>query len=199
MIPWTLAIIGLHAWCRWTGAYCHSALNEQVYRGIYVCFLPPVELISNEVILSKIDMAHTRHVFFWSVVLSRLTILRSETWYQVSLGVRLQHISLASAFSQRPHDAKITSLWRPNDVATSFWRHNNVIIASCARWVESASYMSFKWHHAFMAWVNAKCCNDLWHEARKYIVVVKYCVCSLKRKYRHLIFCHCLYRKMSFW
>ena len=35
----------------------------------------------------------------------------------------------------RTHDATITSLWRQNDVATSFWRHNYVIIASCVRWV----------------------------------------------------------------
>ena len=34
---------------------------------------------------------------------------------------------------QRAHDAKITSLSRQNDVAT-FWRYNDVIIASCARW-----------------------------------------------------------------
>ena len=32
-----------------------------------------------------------------------------------------------------PHDAMITLLWRQNDVARSFWRHNGVIIASCAR------------------------------------------------------------------
>ena len=43
-------------------------------------------------------------------------------------------------YTQRSHDAKITSLWRQNGVTTSFWRHNDVIIASCARregcWVE---------------------------------------------------------------
>ena len=32
------------------------------------------------------------------------------------------------------HDAMITSLWCQNDVATSFWRHNDVVIASCVRW-----------------------------------------------------------------
>ena len=36
---------------------------------------------------------------------------------------------------QRTHDVKITSLLRQNDVATSFWRHNDVILASCVRWV----------------------------------------------------------------
>ena len=40
-------------------------------------------------------------------------------------------------FPQWTHVAQITSLWRQNDVATSFWRHihNDVIFASCAPWV----------------------------------------------------------------
>ena len=37
-------------------------------------------------------------------------------------------------YRKRAHDAIITSLWRQNDVATSFRRHNDVIIASCVRW-----------------------------------------------------------------
>ena len=36
--------------------------------------------------------------------------------------------------SQRTHDAMITSLLRQNDVATSFWRNNDVIITSCVHW-----------------------------------------------------------------
>ena len=36
--------------------------------------------------------------------------------------------------TQRAHDAIATSLWRQNDFATSFLRHNDVIIALCARW-----------------------------------------------------------------
>ena len=35
---------------------------------------------------------------------------------------------------QRTHDVIITSLKRQNDVATSFWRWNDVIITSCVRW-----------------------------------------------------------------
>ena len=38
------------------------------------------------------------------------------------------------ATTQRVLDAIITSLWRRNDVATSFRRHNDVIFASCVRW-----------------------------------------------------------------
>ena len=37
--------------------------------------------------------------------------------------------------SQRTRDAIITSSLRGNDVATPFSRNNDVIIASCARWV----------------------------------------------------------------
>ena len=36
--------------------------------------------------------------------------------------------------SQRAHDPIITPLRRKNDVAMSFWRHNDVIIAPCVRW-----------------------------------------------------------------
>ena len=36
--------------------------------------------------------------------------------------------------SQWAHGAIITSLWRRNGVAWLFWRHNDVIIAACARW-----------------------------------------------------------------
>ena len=36
---------------------------------------------------------------------------------------------------QRAQGAITTSLLRQNDVATSFWRNDEVIIASCVRWV----------------------------------------------------------------
>ena len=35
---------------------------------------------------------------------------------------------------QRTHDEILTSLWRRYDVGTSFWRHNDIIIASCSCW-----------------------------------------------------------------
>ena len=37
-------------------------------------------------------------------------------------------------WSQRTHDVIITSLLSQNDVATSFWRNDNVIITSCVHW-----------------------------------------------------------------
>ena len=39
--------------------------------------------------------------------------------------------------TQRTHDAIITPLLRQNDVTTSFWCNNNVIIASCVRWADA--------------------------------------------------------------
>ena len=41
--------------------------------------------------------------------------------------------------SQRTHDIEITSLLHQNDVITSFWRNNDVIITSCVRWDLSMS------------------------------------------------------------
>ena len=38
------------------------------------------------------------------------------------------------SYTQRTRDAIIASLLRQNDVATSFWRNNDVIIARCVRW-----------------------------------------------------------------
>ena len=41
------------------------------------------------------------------------------------------------SYSQWTHDVLITSLLRPNDVATSFWCTNKVTITSCVHWVAS--------------------------------------------------------------
>ena len=45
-------------------------------------------------------------------------------------------VKFQSDGTQRVHDAIIKSLWHQNDVTTSFWLHNDVIIASRARWVQ---------------------------------------------------------------
>ena len=42
--------------------------------------------------------------------------------------------------TQLTHDVKITSLLRQNDVATSFWRNDNVTFTSCVRW-ESSDFL----------------------------------------------------------
>ena len=45
----------------------------------------------------------------------------------------------------RTHGAMITPFLRHNDTAVSFWRNNDVIIASRVRWenIESAIYVVF--------------------------------------------------------
>ena len=48
---------------------------------------------------------------------------------------RFLEVSLGVPISQRTHDTMITLLLRQNDVATPFWRNNDVIITSHARWV----------------------------------------------------------------
>ena len=49
----------------------------------------------------------------------------------------------------RAHDAITTSLLRQNDVATSFWRNNDVVIASCARW-DTVSCRVIPLYHGFL-------------------------------------------------
>ena len=62
------------------------------------------------------------------------------TFFISDLGTKLRMVSRSisgiatDSPSQRAHDAIITSLWRQNDVATSFRRHNDVIIVFCVRW-----------------------------------------------------------------
>ena len=57
----------------------------------------------------------------------------SQTWPSTPPG-HCAREALPHAFTQQTHDA-ITSLWRQNDGTTSFWRHDNVVIASCVCWV----------------------------------------------------------------
>ena len=53
----------------------------------------------------------------------------------ISLNKNMQHIPRIMYMpTQRAHDTMITSLLRQNDVATSIWRNNDVIIVSCVRW-----------------------------------------------------------------
>ena len=55
------------------------------------------------------------HVRYWAHCVAMRTAVR--TWY----------------LRQRIHEATITSLWRQNDIAVSFWRHDNVnIVLGCA-------------------------------------------------------------------
>ena len=63
-----------------------------------------------------------------------------------------------SLASQRTDDAIITSLWRRNDVATSFRRHNDVIIALCAHWdMEYLNEILVKWFSSLIDWWGIDC------------------------------------------
>ena len=46
---------------------------------------------------------------------------------------------------QRTHGTMITSLLRQNDVATSFWRNNDVMIAPHAHWKGTSSWITSYW------------------------------------------------------
>ena len=54
-------------------------------------------------------------------------------WLVGEMDVSLVRYAGVIITSQWAHDV-ITSLSRQNDVATLFWRNNDVIIAPCARW-----------------------------------------------------------------
>ena len=78
-------------------------------------------------------------VFFLSMddsVISEngMVVLSSAEWSKISSGWILRVYKHLLNGSQRTHGAITTSLWCQNDVATSFWRHNGVIIAWCVRW-----------------------------------------------------------------
>ena len=49
---------------------------------------------------------------------------------------KVKHNPTKTKHAQRAHNTITTSLLRQNDVATLFWRNNDVIIASCVRWDE---------------------------------------------------------------
>ena len=55
-------------------------------------------------------------------------------WHNIEINIGVNGQKLSSTIAQRVRDAIITLLWRPNDVVTSFRRHDDVVIASCVRW-----------------------------------------------------------------
>ena len=77
-----------------------------------------------------------------------------------------QHTEFA-ILPQRTHDVMIKSLLRQNDVATSFWRYDDVTITSCVRWGAKLHVLwyccvgfgggwkmifHFKWYHSRISW-----------------------------------------------
>ena len=47
----------------------------------------------------------------------------------------IKFVRASVQYTQRIHDVMITSLLRQNDVATSFWRNDDISLASCVPWV----------------------------------------------------------------
>ena len=58
------------------------------------------------------------------------------------------------------HNAIITWLWRQNDVATSFRRHTDVIIASCVRWGHSLNRKGHNFDEIFIICCTGRCQNS---------------------------------------
>ena len=79
----------------------------------------------SEVLTNDSSAVHRRDTNY-DIVMEEITTnstLVSKRWYH-------KHVH-----ARRAHDAITTSVLRQNDVATSFWRNNYVIIALCVRWV----------------------------------------------------------------
>ena len=75
------------------------------------------------------DHMATRDVFI-------VTVVFAWVWYRyVCRDVFNFRVIFVKLLTHRIHDAIIASLLRQNDVATSFWRNNDVIVASRVRWV----------------------------------------------------------------
>ena len=72
-----------------------------------------------------------QHIKINSIALKSHRYLGSTARIIAKVPVKFQ-----SNGTQRVHDAIIKSLWHQNNVATSFWLHNDVIIASRAPWVK---------------------------------------------------------------
>ena len=75
------------------------------------------------------------------VITQTVPMTKSASW---EFWLFLLHVYVLMNTSQRTHCVIITSLLHQNNVATSFWRNNDVNIAPRARWGESdaCSYLS---------------------------------------------------------
>ena len=70
-----------------------------------------------------------RHIYPWNVLRG---YFNKRIWMRMLWRLSLHWVNITA--SQRTRDAIMTSLLRQNDVATSFWRNNDVIIVSRVRW-----------------------------------------------------------------
>ena len=72
------------------------------------------------------------NTYYTTIISQYLRYVRQPT--RDSVWPITYHIILKCTLFQRAHDVIITSQLRQNDVTTSFWRNNNVIIAPRVRW-----------------------------------------------------------------
>ena len=72
-----------------------------------------------------------KSLYFDSNLSPKVSLTTSQHWF--SWWLRAEHAT--SHDTQRAHDVIITPLFRQNDVATSFWRYDDVIITSYVCWV----------------------------------------------------------------
>ena len=86
--------------------------------------------------LTVLNHSHTLYTWFpW--VLNGVLIIRRHYQYNRRDLVPCRHLKDSTQrenHGQQAPDTTTTSLLCNNNVATSFWRHNDVIIASCVRW-----------------------------------------------------------------
>ena len=76
------------------------------------------------------------HKLIWQHIKINSIALKSDRYLGSTARIIAKvPVKFQSDGTQRVHDAIIKSLWYQNDVTTSFWLHNDVIIASRARWV----------------------------------------------------------------
>ena len=71
-------------------------------------------------------------------------------------------LSIDTPYLASVHDTITTSILRQNDVATSFWRNKDVIIAVCVRWIARAIYVVsvvFQIGHVFYLGYCRAVCN----------------------------------------
>ena len=83
--------------------------------------------IKSKLVVTKCDTVITCNL----LELDWISLLRSRVSCRVS---SLLYCWRWTHVSQSTDGVIITSLWRQNDVMTSFWCNNNVIVTSCVRW-----------------------------------------------------------------
>ena len=115
----------------WKLIVIHSVSDYIIYIhwivGQYYMLATQNSLFQLHLNISAIDTTVMRYRFQHNIL---------QPWSQIKcwlIGNNQHTVITPNTETQRTHDAIITVLLRQNDVATSFWRNNDIIIASCVR------------------------------------------------------------------